>query len=40
MSRKFEIIAEEHFFERLGSIAGEEEDVKRIAREILEETNF
>ena len=40
MSKKFEIIAEEHFFERLGSIAGEEEDVKRIATEILEETNF
>ena len=40
MDKKFEIIAEEHFFERLGSIAGEEEEVKKIARLILEEANF
>ena len=40
MDKKFEIIAEEHFFERLGSIAGEEEEVKKIARLILEEVNF
>jgi hypothetical protein len=40
MSKKFEIIEEEQFFERLGSIAEKEEHVKRIARQILEETNF
>jgi hypothetical protein len=40
MSKKFEIIAEENFFTKMGRIAVEEEEVKRIARQILAEANY
>jgi hypothetical protein len=40
MSKKFEIMSEENFYQKIGKIAIEEEEVKRIARQILEGTNY
>lgn len=36
MSRKFEIFKEENFYDRLAIIAGEEMEVKKIAKRILD----
>jgi AmiR/NasT family two-component response regulator len=40
MSEKFETISEENFFQKMRRVADEEEEVKRIARQILEGTNY
>ncbi len=39
MTNKINIMEEENFYEGLGMIAGEEEEVKKIARFILNENN-
>ncbi len=36
MSKRLEFLTEENFYEKLGFLAGEEESVKRIARQILQ----